>query len=42
MIELILMLCFILLFITATTILGFISALFVALTGSVIDYFSKK
>ena len=42
MIELILMLCFILLSITAITILGFISALFVALTSSVIDYFSKK
>lgn len=42
MIELILMLCFILLFITAITILGFISALFVALISSVIDYFSKK
>lgn len=42
MIELILMLCFILLFITTITMLGFISALFVAFTSSVIDYFSKK
>lgn len=42
MIKLILMLCFISLFITAITVLGFIYALFVALTSSTIDYFPKK
>lgn len=42
MIELVLMLCFIVLFITAITIFGFMSALFVALISSVISYFSEK
>ena len=42
MIELMLMLCFILLFITAITMLGFVSALFVALASSLLDYFSKN